>query len=220
MNLPNGRKDRLQRMRLYLVTGDRGDEEQTLRIVQGALDGGADVVQLRKKEMSKGPQYRLASSLRGLTRSYGALLIINDHADIAIAVDADGVHLGQDDLPVAAVRGLPGFAGRIIGCSTHSLEQALRAVEAGADYLGVGPVHPTPTKQGRRAVGAELVREVAAAVRVPFVAIGGIEPNNVAEVIEAGARAVAVVRSIYDAPDPEAAARDLRARLVLEVRAG
>jgi thiamine-phosphate pyrophosphorylase len=220
MNSPDEARNRLQRIRLYLVTGDRGDEQETLRIVQSALKGGVDTVQLRKKEMSMNAQYRLAGSLRALTRSYGALLIINDHADLAIAADADGVHLGQDDLPVAAVKGLPGFAGRIIGRSTHSLEQALRAVEEGADYLGVGPVNATPTKQGRPAVGLRLVREVASAVRVPFVAIGGIGPDNLAELIEAGARAVAVVRSIYDSPDPEGAARELGARLALEVSTG
>jgi thiamine-phosphate pyrophosphorylase len=197
-------------MRLYLVTGDAGDERETLAIVHAALEGGVDVIQLRKKGMTMGEQYRLARDLRDLTRSYRALLIINDHADLAIATGADGVHLGQDDLPPAAVRGLPGFDGRIIGKSTHSLEQALEAVAEGADYLGIGPVHATPTKAGRPAVGLQLVRQVAAAIQLPFVAIGGIGPENVREVVEAGAVAVAVVRSVYDSSDPAGAARRLR----------
>jgi len=196
-------------MRLYLITGDRGDEVETLRIVEAALEGGANVIQLRKKSMPMLEQYRLALALRILTREHEALLIVNDHADLAIAADADGVHLGQEDLPPDAVRSLPGFGGRLIGRSTHSLEQARAAIAEGADYFAVGPVYPTPTKAGRPAVGTALVSEVAAIADRPFLAVGGIDHDNAPDVIEAGAGAVAVVRAVYDAADPAEAARRL-----------
>jgi thiamine-phosphate pyrophosphorylase len=214
------RRARLGGMRLYVITAESGGPDETARVMAAALAGGADVVQLRKKRMSTGDQYRLALSLRVLTRAHGALLIINDHADIAIAAGADGVHLGQDDLEPQTVRGMPGFEGLLIGRSTHSLEQARRAVEEGADYLGVGPVHATPTKPGRLPVGVDLVREVAAAVAVPFVAIGGIDATTVGPVIDAGARAVAVVRAVSEAEDPAAAVRELLREIAarLEIR--
>ena len=201
-------------MRLYLITGDRGDEVETARIVEAALEGGASVIQLRKKSMPIAEQYRLALALRILTREHEALLIINDHADLAIAADADGVHLGQDDLPPAAVRSLPGFEARLIGRSTHSFAQAQLAVHDGADYVAVGPVYPTPTKEGRPAVGTALVSRVAGIIDRPWVAVGGIELDNVATVVDAGAAAVAVVRAVYDAADPAEAARRLHEALV------
>jgi thiamine-phosphate pyrophosphorylase len=201
-------------MRLYVITGDHGDEVETARIVEAALEGGANVIQLRKKTMPMLDQYRLALALRILTREHEALLIINDHADLAIAADADGVHLGQDDLPPDAVRALPGFEARLIGRSTHSLAQAQLAVHVGVDYVAVGPVHPTPTKEGRPAVGTALVSRVAGIIDRPFVAVGGIDHDNAARVVEAGARAIAVVRAVYDAPDPAEAARRLHELIV------
>jgi len=209
MGVTEQRRERLARMRLYLITGDRGDEVETARIVEAALEGGANVIQLRKKSMPMLEQYRLALALRILTREHEALLIVNDHADLAIAADADGVHLGQEDLPPDAVRSLPGFGGRLIGRSTHSLEQARAAMAEGADYFAVGPVYPTPTKAGRPAVGTALVSQVAAIADRPFLAVGGIDHENAPDVIEAGARAVAVVRAVYDAADPAEAARRL-----------
>jgi len=196
-------------MRLYVITGDHGNEVETARIVEAALQGGADVVQLRKKTMPKAEQYAIALALRRLTLLHDALFIVNDHVDIAIAADADGVHLGQDDLPPSVVRQLPGFHGRLIGRSTHSLEQAQTAMDEGADYFAVGPVFPTPTKAGRPAVGTGLVSEVAAIAERPFVAVGGIDHDNAPAVVEAGARALAVVRAVYDAVDPAEAARRL-----------
>jgi thiamine-phosphate pyrophosphorylase len=201
-------------MRLYVITGDHGGEVDTARIVEAALEGGANVIQLRKKTMPMLEQYRLAQALRILTREHEALLIINDHADLAIAADADGVHLGQDDLPPDAVRALPGFDGRLIGRSTHSLAQAQLAVHEGVDYVAVGPVYPTPTKEGRPAVGTALVSRVAGVIDRPFVAVGGIDHNNAASVVGAGARAIAVVRAVYDAPDPAEAARRLHELIV------
>jgi thiamine-phosphate pyrophosphorylase len=214
MGVAEQRRERLARMRLYVITGDHGGEVETARIVEAALEGGANVIQLRKKTMPMLEQYRLALALRILTREHEALLIINDHADLAIAADADGVHLGQDDLPPDAVRALPGFEGRLIGRSTHSLAQAQLAVHEGVDYVAVGPVFPTPTKEGRPAVGTALVSRVAGVIDRPFVAVGGIDHDNAARVVEAGARAIAVVRAVYDAPDPAEAARRLHELIV------
>jgi thiamine-phosphate pyrophosphorylase len=208
------RREKLSTMRLYVITGDHGDEVETARIVEAALDGGATVIQLRKKGTSMLEQYRLALALRTLTLAHEALLIVNDHADLAIAADADGVHLGQDDLPPEAVRALPGFAERLIGRSTHSLAQAQAAVHEGVDYIAVGPVYATPTKAGRPAVGLELVSRVAALVDRPLVAVGGIDLDRAPAVVDAGAPAVAVVRAVYDAPDPAEAARRLHEALV------
>jgi thiamine-phosphate pyrophosphorylase len=214
MKLAEQRRKTLERMRLYVITGDHGDEVETARIVEAALDGGATVIQLRKKSMPMREQYRLAAALRTLTSEHEALLIINDHADLAIAADADGVHLGQDDLPPDAVRALPGFEGRLIGRSTHSLEQARTAIDEGADYLAVGPVFPTPTKEGRPAVGTRLVSAVAEIADRPFVAVGGIDHDNAPGVVEAGASAIAVVRAVYDAVDPAESARRLHELIV------
>jgi thiamine-phosphate pyrophosphorylase len=209
MGVAEERRERLARVRLYLITGDWGDEVETARIVEAALKGGANVIQLRKKSMPMREQYRLALALRILTREHEALLIVNDHADLAIAADADGVHLGQEDLPPDAVGALPGFEGRLIGRSTHNLKQARNAMAEGADYFAVGPVYATPTKAGRPAVGTGLVRDVAEIADRPFVAVGGIDHDNAPRVIEAGARAIAVVRAVYDAADPAEAARRL-----------
>jgi thiamine-phosphate pyrophosphorylase len=206
-------------MRLYVITGDHGDEVETARIVEAALEGGANVIQLRKKSMPMLEQYRLALALRTLTRAHEALLIINDHADLAIAADADGVHLGQDDLPPDAVRALPGFEGRLIGRSTHSLAQARAAIDDEADYIAVGPVYTTPTKAGRPAVGTGLVSDVGAIADRPFVAVGGIDHDNAPVVVEAGARAIAVVRAVYDAADPAEAARRLHEMIATRLEA-
>ncbi len=214
MKLAEQRRKTLERMRLYVITGDQGDTVETARIVEAALDGGASVIQLRKKSMPMREQYRLALALRTLTSEHEALLIINDHADLAIAADADGVHLGQDDLPPDVVRALPGFEGRLIGRSTHSLEQARAAIDEGADYIAVGPVYPTPTKQGRPAVGTGLVARVGEIADRPFVAVGGIDHDNAPAVVEAGARAIAVVRAVYDAIDPAESARRLHELIV------
>lgn len=210
MGVADERQERLARVRLYVITGDRGGEVETARIVEAALEGGANVIQLRKKTMEKGEQYTLALALRRLTLLHDALFIVNDHVDIAIAADADGVHLGQADLAPAVVRALPGFHGRLIGRSTHSVEQARAAMVEGADYIAAGPVFPTPTKAGRPAVGSGLVAEVAALADRPLVAVGGIDHENAPAVVEAGARAIAVVRAVYDAADPAEAARRLR----------
>jgi thiamine-phosphate pyrophosphorylase len=204
------RRQRLARMHLYVITADVPGAD-LLRAAEAALEGGADVVQLRHKSLPAAELYQLGVRLRALTLRRDALLIVNDHADLALACGADGVHLGQDDLEPAVVRALPGFQHLLIGRSTHTLAQAQQAEQDGVDYIGVGPIFSTPTKPGRPGVGLELVGEVAARIRLPFVAIGGIDATSVASVIDAGARAVAVVRAVSNAPDPRAAAQSLQA---------
>ena len=149
-----------------------------------------------------------ARALRQLCSRHGALFIVNDRIDLALAVEADGVHLGQGDLPPAIARQLLG-PGRLIGRSTHRIEQLRQAVADGCDYVGVGPVNATPTKPGRDPVGLSYVQQAAAESPIPMFAIGGIELANLAAVLQAGAQRVAVVRAITEALDPQAAARAL-----------
>lgn len=178
-------------------------------LAQAAIRGGADVVQLRDKAASAERLTREAEQLLAITRPSGIPLIINDRPDVARTVGAEGVHLGQDDLPLQDARILLG-PGRMIGKSTHSLAQAVAAMQEGADYIGIGPVYPTPTKPAYGSIGLELVTQVAACATVPFVCIGGIDVARVVEVLQAGGRCIAVVRAICGAADPEQAARLLK----------
>jgi thiamine-phosphate pyrophosphorylase len=195
---------------LYLITPFRPDLEEFLA---AAIRGGVDLVQLREKDLSDGELLRRAEAAREVTRTLGVPLVVNDRPDVAVLAGADAVHVGQDDLPVEAARGL----GVAVGLSTHAPGEI---DSARADYVGVGPVFETPTKTGRPAVGLELVRYASAHARVPWFAIGGIDATNVAEVVAAGARRIAVVRAIADAEDPEQAARQLRAALPRGATAG
>lgn len=175
---------------------------------EAALRGGVRFFQYRNKTGSRRAVYEEALRLRGVLRRSGALFIVNDHADIAAAVDADGVHLGQDDLPLVQARKLMG-AERLIGISTHRVEQALAAQDAGADYLGFGPVFPTTTKDAGPVQGADVLRRVRSSVRVPIVAIGGISETTIGEALRAGADAVAVISAVLDSPDIAEASRRL-----------
>ncbi len=179
-------------VRLYVVTSPPRPGQSYATLVESACAGGADAVQLRDKSLSA-----------------RALFILNDRVDVAAAAGVDGVHVGQEDLPVRAVREMVGHR-KIIGCSTHSIAQALAAAGDGADYISCGPVFPTPTKPDAPAVGLELVREYKKLVRLPFVAIGGIDAGNAGRVIQEGADRVAVVRAVCGAADVEAAARAVR----------
>jgi thiamine-phosphate pyrophosphorylase len=192
-------RERLQAARLYVVSSDVSPR-RAAEVLCRAIDGGADVVQLRSKQAAMGEILDAALTVSAYSRRVGALFIVNDHLDVAMAADAD--------VPLAVVRRLWG-PHPLVGRSTHSIDQALAAVEEGADYLGVGPVHATPTKPGRPAVGTELVRLAAERVSVPWFAIGGLERGNLDEVLAAGATRIAVVRAVCDAPDPIAAAREL-----------
>jgi thiamine-phosphate pyrophosphorylase len=208
------RRRQLAECQLYLVTSPAPD---LLKVVQAALEGGVRLVQYRAKEGSLAPdgqpitdvvRFEQAQALRQLCSSFGALFVVNDRIDLALAVDADGVHLGQGDLPPALARSLLG-PEKLIGRSTHALSQLHQAMADGCDYVGVGPVNATPTKPGREPVGLDYVRQAAAESTIPFFAIGGIEPGNLAAVQAAGAKRVAVVRAITAASDPAEASRQL-----------
>ena len=205
--------------RLYvIVDGAACGGRDPAGVAAQAIRGGADVLQLRDKSASTAQFIRTAERLLAVTRPAGIPLIINDRSDVALAVGADGVHLGQDDMPVTAARILLG-PERIIGKSTHSLEQALAADQEPVNYLALGPIYATPTKPDYGCVGPKLIPAVASRVRHPLVVIGGIEEATLEEVARAGAERVAVVRAVCAAPDPAAAARNLKTRLAQFVRA-
>ena len=172
-----------------------------VEIAREALAGGARLLQLRDKTRDKGLQLPIAQALRALCRERGAPFIVNDHVDLALAVDADGVHVGQKDLPVSAVRRLVPRE-MIVGCSTNNPEEARRAEEDGADYVSVGRLFPTGSKQDTRPATTETLRAVKAAVSVPVCAIGGITETNIDEALAAGADMVAVITAVIAAPDP------------------
>ena len=206
------RLERLGGARLYLILEARPDGRDAVPIVEAALRGGVDIVQLREKELPDGELVAVARRLAAACNRAGALFVLNDRPDLAAACNADGVHVGQDDVPPAEARRLAG-AGRFVGLSTHSSAQVAAAHAADVDYIGVGPVWETATKPGRSAVGLELVAEAARSARLPWFAIGGIDLANLAQAREAGATRLAVVRAIRDATDPEAAARAFRSAL-------
>jgi thiamine-phosphate pyrophosphorylase len=204
------RRARLHRAALYLVCATRPGAGALADVLAAALEGGVDIVQLRDKRATDEELLAAAAVARRLCDAAGALLILNDRPDLVTAAGADGVHVGQDDMDVARARSLAG-PGALVGRSTHAPAEIAAAGDA--DYIGVGPVHATPTKPGRPAVGLELVRHAAEHAPVPFFAIGGIDAANVGAVVAAGARRIAVVRAIGDATDPRAAAAALRAAL-------
>ena len=176
-------------------------------IARMALDGGARVLQWRDKRRDKGEQLDDARAIAAMCREHGALFVVNDHASLALAVDADGVHLGQKDLPIEVVRPIVGDL--VIGVSTNTVEEARRAEQAGANYIAVGAIFATRSKDVTRPASLDRLREIKAAVRVPVVAIGGIDASNIASVVAAGADAAAVISAVCGARDPRAAARDL-----------
>jgi thiamine-phosphate pyrophosphorylase len=203
------RSARLAGARLYLVCDSAPGGRELSEVLAGAIAGGVDIVQLREKHLDDGPLAKAASVAASLCEEHGALFVLNDRPDIAAKVRADGVHVGQEDMTVAEVRELVG-PDMLIGLSTHAPAEIDAAGATAADYIGVGPVHATPTKPGRPAVGVELVRYAAAHASVPFFAIGGLDAHNLDEVLAAGARGVCVLRAIADADDHERAARELR----------
>ena len=208
------RRARLHDARLYLV----GDRQAVSDALEPALAGGVDLFQLRDKDASDEELLEAAERARRLCAARGALFIVNDRPDLALRAGADGVHVGQRDTPVMGARATVG-SDAIVGLSTHSMQQAQRGARSGADYIAVGPVHRTPTKEGRAAIGLQPLRYAAVHVELPWFAIGGIDQSNVGEVVTAGARRIVVVRAIAQADDPEAAARALRAELEVPVGA-
>ena len=202
------RRERLRLARLYLVVEIAG-----LEAARAALAGGVDMVQLRDKEASDEDIVRAAPGFRRACDEHGALFWLNDRPDLALEAGADGVHVGHEDMPVDKARSVVG-PDLLIGLSTHDAEQFDAGLESDADQLSVGPVWETPTKAGRPAAGLDYVRYAASrGAAKPWFAIGGIDLDNVRQVVSAGARRVVVVRAIRDAADPRAAARDLRAAL-------
>jgi thiamine-phosphate pyrophosphorylase len=203
----NDLRERLARSRLYLVCDAVPDA-----FLEVCLIGGVDIVQLRAKALGDAELIDAGRRFASICQRRGALLILNDRPELVEAVGADGVHVGQDDAPVPSAREVVG-PERLVGLSTHSPEQIEAAAALAVDYIGVGPVHATPTKPGRPPVGTSLVAFAAAHATVPFFAIGGIDRSNVGEVTSAGAERVAVVRALTQSADPQRAARELRQAL-------
>jgi thiamine-phosphate pyrophosphorylase len=207
------RRDRLGQARLYVVTDAREERKDLSSFLEEILAAGVDVVQLRDKDAEAGDLLRWGEVFRDAAGRYDALFIVNDRPDLAAALGADGVHLGQNDLPVGGARDLLGPEA-IIGLSTHSPDQ-FDSAPPEADYLCAGPVWETPTKPGRPAAGLDLIRHAAAGdPGRPWFAIGGIDRQNLREVIGAGARRIVVVRAVTAAPDPGRAARELRDQML------
>jgi thiamine-phosphate pyrophosphorylase len=201
-------RDAILSARLYLIMDAFPAVQPIETFISMAVAGGVGMVQLREKNLSDLELYQIARRCATSCRSLKIPFIINDRIDVALASGADGVHVGQDDLPVPVVRTLVGN-GLIVGLSTHSPEQIDAANRLDLDYIGVGPIHETPTKQGRPAVGLGLVRYAAEHAEMPFFAIGGIDPTNLHAVAGAGATRVSVLRWIAQAPDPTDASRQL-----------
>jgi thiamine-phosphate pyrophosphorylase len=229
--LARARRARLEAARLYLICDSTPAERDLLELLPRAIAGGVDIVQLREKRLADEELTALARRAAACCGELGALFVVNDRPEIALASGADGVHVGQEDMPVAQARELVG-PDMLVGLSTHApaeIDAAGSAASAhraaigagaaagdnprGVDYIGVGPVYTTPTKPGRAATGLELVRYAAAHSVLPYFAIGGIHAGNCAAVIEAGAWRLAVVRAIAEAPSPRRAAQALRTAL-------
>jgi thiamine-phosphate pyrophosphorylase len=213
------RQERLEQLdaaRLYFVCEARPQGEDPRPLLDAALRGGADLIQMREKELDDDRLVEAARPFRDAADAHGALFILNDRPDLVAATGADGVHVGQEDMPVAEARGIAG-PDVLVGLSTRSAQQVSAACAAtGADrpdQISVGPVWETPTKPGRPAAGLDLIRFAAREAGLPWFAIGGIDTENVGEVVAAGAARAVIVRAIRDAADPEAAARALRSAL-------
>ena len=201
------RRTRLRESTLYVVTGAREERGDLEAFLEAILSARVDIVQLREKEAEAGDLIRWGRVFKESAAAHGALFVVNDRPDVAMALDADGVHLGQGDLPVYFARRLVG-PGMLIGLSTHDAEQ-LEGASPELDYLSVGPVHETPTKEGRPATGLGLVSVASQQAKQPWFAIGGIDAGNLPEVVDAGARRIVVVRAVTEADDPASAVRRL-----------
>jgi thiamine-phosphate pyrophosphorylase len=188
------------------------------RVATSMISGGVDVLQLRAKQRSISDMTEVAHELRGITREHRLPLVINDHPEIARECGADGVHVGQHDLAVSAAKEAAG-ADCFVGRSTHSVEQAIKAADEGADYIGFGPLFATPTKPDYAPIGVADIRDVHARVKIPIFCIGGIKLNNLRDVIAAGARRVVIVSGLLQAPDVAEYARSAKQLLSREAAA-
>lgn len=198
---------------IYPVTCEALSQGRSnLEVLAAVIRGGAKIIQLREKDLNKHDFYLLAAKFREITSGAGVLLVINDHVDIALAVEADGAHLGQEDLPLHAARKIA--PQLLIGASTHSIEEALRAQEEGADYINIGPIFSTSTKQGlRHSLGPAGIAEISSKITIPFTVMGGINDSNIDRVVAAGAKKVAVVSAITQAEDIEKQVRKFREKI-------
>lgn len=199
---------------LYVITGEQFyPQREYLAVIEEAILGGADIVQLREKNKTKKELLEMAKKLKELCSKYHVPFIVNDHIDIALAVDADGIHLGQDDLPLSEARRILG-SEKIIGISTHAIEEAIEAERNGADYIGVGPIYETKSKVDVvDPVGLSYIKEVVSQTTIPFVAIGGIKLHNLDEVLEAGAQRICVISAIVGAENVKEAASQFSSRI-------
>ncbi len=202
------RRQRLRWARLYFVCEGRPHGQDPERLLNAAMGAGVGMIELRDRELPRSAIERSGHTFRRLANTYGALFIVNDDPHLALELRADGVHVGQDDMDPAEARRLMG-PDAIIGLSTHSREQIEASAQQPVDYISVGPICETPTKEGRPATGLELIDEAAGLAERPWFAIGGIDAGNVDEVVSSGAERICVVRSIRDAADPRAAATAL-----------
>lgn len=205
----NWKKECLKNFSLYAITDLKTEDPEILKTIERALRGGVDIIQLRSKVLSDHALFELGKKIRTLTNRMKKLFIINDRVDLALALEADGVHLGQDDLPIEEARRIVG-KNQLIGRSTHNLRQALEAEHEGADYIGFGPIFGTPTKPTYLPIGLSQIAQVMKRVRIPIVCIGGIDRSNVTQVLQAGARRIAVVRAIFAAQNPHQSAAELK----------
>jgi thiamine-phosphate pyrophosphorylase len=202
------RRQRLRWARLYFVCESRPHGEDPEALLNAVMGAGAGMIELRDRELPRSAIERSGRTFRRLANTYGALFIVNDDPHLALELRADGVHVGQDDMDPAEARRVMG-PDAIIGLSTHSREQIRAAAREPVDYISVGPIWETPTKEGRPGTGLELIREAAGIAERPWFAIGGIDTENADEVVSAGAERLCVVRAIRDAADPRAAAAAL-----------
>lgn len=207
-----GRAEFMRRLRVYVITDERADLVDLLRVLAATARGGATAVQLRRKASAGREFVAYARALRDWTRAAGVLFFVNDRVDVAQIVDADGVHVGQDDISCADARRLLG--NRLIGVSAETTEQALQAERDGADYLGVGAVYSTKSKADAGRAGLVGLAEIVRSVNIPVVGIGGITAKNAGPVLQAGATGLAVISAVMDALDPEDAARRLSAHFI------
>jgi thiamine-phosphate diphosphorylase len=206
------RRERLRTARLYFVCEALPGGRDPEVLLRAALDGGVDIVQLREKEFGRDEIERSARTFRRICDTYSALFVVNDDPWLARTCDADGVHVGQDDVSAAEAREVLGPEA-IVGLSTHSEEQLRASAAEPVDYVSVGPIWETPTKEGRPGIGLGLIEHAAARAPHPFFAIGGIDADNAPQVVAAGARRLCVVRAVRDAADPAATAAALRGAL-------
>ena len=206
------RNDFLNRIKLYILISSSIAAKPIIETTRLVIDGGADAIQLREKTISDSEFITLASEVRDITTNSDTLLIINDRVHVAREVNADGVHLGQQDMSILEARDIIGDE-KIIGVSTHSVIQAKQAQKDGADYIAIGPIYPTKTKDYEPSVGIKIIREILGTVNIPFIAIGAITLENIDDVLKAGASRIAVCSAIIGSKDIYSSTRQFKEKL-------